>query len=78
MMRKFGSKYAQLHPFADEVKQAFIRVSQPADWQAVLTRWYSGDLAGSRPGDQAELTECGAVAGESCDASPIETPCGQG
>jgi tRNA-dihydrouridine synthase B len=78
MMRKFGIKYAQLHPFADEVKQAFIRVSQPADWQAVLTRWYSEDLAGSRPGDQAELTECGAVAGESCDASPIETPCGQG
>ena len=68
MMRKFGIKYAQLHPFAGEVKQAFIRVSQPSDWQAVLTRWYGEDLLGCRPGDQSELTECGAVTGETCDA----------
>jgi tRNA-dihydrouridine synthase B len=64
MMRKFGIKYAQLHPLAGEVKQAFIRVSQPADWEAVLTRWYAEDLPGCRPGDQAELTECGAVAAD--------------
>lgn len=69
MMRKFGIKYAQLHPMTDEVRQAFIRVSQFADWQAVLARWYSEDLPGRRPIEQAELTECGAVAsGESCDA----------
>jgi tRNA-dihydrouridine synthase B len=64
MMRKFGIKYAQLHPFAGDVKQAFIRVAQPSDWLAVLTRWYGEDLPGCRPGDQAELTECGAVAAE--------------
>jgi tRNA-dihydrouridine synthase B len=68
MMRKFGIKYAQLHPLTEDVKQAFIRVSQPSDWQAVLMRWYSEDLPGRRPGDQSELTECGAVAAEgSCE-----------
>ncbi len=39
-MRKFGIKYAQLHPQADEVRQAFIRVASPGEWRDVLERWY--------------------------------------
>jgi len=39
-MRKFGIKYSELHPFAGEVRAAFIAVKTTADWQAVLARWY--------------------------------------
>ncbi len=40
IMRKFGIKYSELHPHADEVRDAFIGVKTSADWQAVLARWY--------------------------------------
>ena len=53
MMRKFGIKYAQLHPFADEVKQAFIRVSPASRLasrsDALVFRRFAGPPAG-RPG----------------------------
>ncbi len=39
-LRKHCIKYAQRHPEAELVRQAFIQVKQPADWQAVLDRWY--------------------------------------
>jgi tRNA-dihydrouridine synthase B len=40
LMRKFGIKYARLHPQADEVAQAFIAVRDPGQWREVLDRWY--------------------------------------
>jgi nifR3 family TIM-barrel protein len=59
-MRKFGIKYAQLHPQTDEVRAAFIAVRRPGEWHEVLDRWYSEDLPGCYPEPAADLTECGA------------------
>jgi tRNA-dihydrouridine synthase B len=63
LLRKFGIKYAQLHPQTNEVKQAFIAVKERADWQSVLGRWYADDLPGRAPEANAEL-DCTAEAGE--------------
>ncbi|MCA9153096.1 MAG: tRNA-dihydrouridine synthase family protein, partial [Planctomycetales bacterium] len=41
LMRKFGIKYAALHPEPETVRDAFIQVTSRADWEAVLERWYS-------------------------------------
>jgi len=48
-MRKFGIKYAQLHPETLEVRAAFVAVSRPSQWQDVLDRWYAEDLPGKHP-----------------------------
>jgi tRNA-dihydrouridine synthase len=40
MMRKFGIKYSELHPFGRDVRHAFFRVNSPAAWRAVLDEWY--------------------------------------
>ncbi len=40
MMRKFGIKFAQHHPRADEVKAAMINVNSTADWSRVLEERY--------------------------------------
>lgn len=40
IMRKFGIKYAKLHPQSEPVRDAFIRVRRRADWEAVLRDWY--------------------------------------
>ena len=40
LMRKFGIKYAALHPASQEVREAFVRVGSLDDWEAVLQRWY--------------------------------------
>jgi tRNA-dihydrouridine synthase B len=70
MMRKFGIKYAQLHPQSAEVKQAFIAVGQRTDWQTVLERWYAEDLPGRAPGGQDDLVDCGvAAAGSECSGA---------
>jgi tRNA-dihydrouridine synthase B len=41
-MRKFGIKYARLHPQMEEVRAAFVAVQKRDDWQAVLAKWYGG------------------------------------
>ena len=46
VMRKFGIKYARLHPQTQQVRDAFVAVPQPADWHAALARWYADDLPG--------------------------------
>jgi len=54
VMRKFGIKYARLHPLSQQVRDAFVAVGEPGQWQAVLERWYAEDLPGvepSAPGD---------------------------
>jgi nifR3 family TIM-barrel protein len=48
-MRKFGIKYARLHPQFEAVRAAFVAVACPADWRAVLDRWYAEDLPGREP-----------------------------
>ncbi len=45
-MRKFGIKYAVLHPEYEQVREAFARAKTQADWLQVLDRWYSHDGPG--------------------------------
>jgi tRNA-dihydrouridine synthase B len=54
VMRKFGIKYARLHPQAQQVRDAFVAVSQPSHWRAVLEKWYAEDLPGVEPTAPAE------------------------
>jgi nifR3 family TIM-barrel protein len=44
-MRKFGIKYATLHPRGVEVREDFVRVSSREDWDRVLDRWYFAESA---------------------------------
>ncbi len=39
-MRKFGIKYSELHPLAEEVRRAFVACRDGSEWQAVLHTWY--------------------------------------
>ena len=39
-MRKFGIKYAEHHPLARDVRNAFVAVAKPAEFTDVLDRWY--------------------------------------
>ncbi len=48
-MRKFGIRYAELHPDYLPLRDAFIKVSTPEDWQAILEKWYAVDLPGCPP-----------------------------
>jgi len=61
-MRKFGIKYAQLHPNSLAVRDAFIRVSTTAEWPLVLEQFYAEDLPGCYPPLEhlAAETECSA------------------
>jgi nifR3 family TIM-barrel protein len=43
VFRKFGVRYSELHSCHAEVKRAFIDVKSPADWHAVIERWYAPD-----------------------------------
>jgi len=43
LMRKFGIKYSELHPYALKVRDAFIRSKNTDDWQKVLAEWYNPD-----------------------------------
>ncbi len=40
IMRKFGIKYAEHHPLADRVREAFIKVKTPADFERAVEEWY--------------------------------------
>ena len=41
-MRKFGIKYARLHPRSKDVRMAFVAVRKPPDWHEVLEKFYGG------------------------------------
>ena len=61
-MRKFGIKYSQLHPHGREVRDAFVAVNRPAEWQAALDRWYGEDLPGRHPTVEVdEQVECAST-----------------
>ena len=58
-MRKFGIKYSQLHPNGREVRDAFVAVTRPGEWQAC---WSGGTRSTRRaaiPSGAEELQECG-------------------
>ena len=60
LMRKFGIKYAASHPQHEQVRAAFTKVKDRADWDATLDHWYAEDLPGRYP-DVAvhkHLTNC--------------------
>jgi nifR3 family TIM-barrel protein len=40
ILRKFGIKYAEHHPLALKVRNAFIAVAKPDEFQRVLDTWY--------------------------------------
>jgi nifR3 family TIM-barrel protein len=54
-MRKFGIKYSQFHPQSDEVREAFVAVTHPGEWQLVLNRWYRENLPGRWPDHRYNL-----------------------
>ena len=49
LMRKFGIKYAILHPQHDQLRSAFVKVKDRAQWTDVLKRFYQDDLPGCHP-----------------------------
>ncbi len=63
VMRKFGIKYAALHPNYLEVRAEFVRVRSFDDWRRVLDKWYAEDAPGVFPdGSQHKAQgslECG-------------------
>jgi tRNA-dihydrouridine synthase len=48
-MRKFGIKYAQLHPQYQQVRADFAQVRACGGWRDVLERWYAVDGPGVHP-----------------------------
>jgi tRNA-dihydrouridine synthase B len=40
VMRKFGIKYAELHPFYRKVRDDFVRSGDERSWAAILDEWY--------------------------------------
>jgi len=49
IMRKFGVKYARLHPAPAKVRSAFAGVKRLDQWHAVLDEHYSGTLSPQAP-----------------------------
>ena len=62
-MRKFGVKYAKLHPQLEQVRAAFCIVKTPDDWANVLRPWYAEDGPGSYP----DVDD--SASGESCETT---------
>ena len=67
LMRKFGIKYARMHPESVKVRDAFVAARTPEEWHAVLDRHYRDDLPGQHPPALPEAAEtpgaegCGPV-----------------
>jgi nifR3 family TIM-barrel protein len=49
LMRKFGIKYAALHPRFEEVRECFTTVRSREDWDSLLAQWYAEDRPGQYP-----------------------------
>jgi len=62
-MRKFGVKYAKLHPQLEQVRAAFCIVKTPDDWAHVLRTWYAED----GPGNYPDVDD--SASGESCETT---------
>lgn len=61
LMRKFGIKYAILHPRRDEIREAFGKVKCRSDWNAVLDRWYREPIPGKHPTAEDHRAEANEV-----------------
>lgn len=61
LMRKFGIKYAALHPRFEEVRAAFTKVHTREDWETVLAHWYADDLPGCYPDPAVHKVNTGCV-----------------
>ena len=67
LMRKFGIKYARLHPASLTVRDAFVAARNVDEWKAVLDRYYCDDLPCRHPPALPEAAEtpgaegCGAA-----------------
>lgn len=48
-MRKFGIKYASLHPDYLAVRTAMAQLKSPQDWESILHHWYGDDRSGVYP-----------------------------
>jgi tRNA-dihydrouridine synthase len=55
LMRKFGIKYALSHPQYLELREAYGKVKNFADWQNLLDRYYAEDLPGRYPDDASHV-----------------------
>lgn len=64
LMRKFGIKYAALHPQHLVVREAFAKTKTLEDWQAVIHHYYSQDLSGCHPDPAIHRSE-----GEGCEVA---------
>ena len=62
-MRKFGIKYARLHPWHLQVREALVTIKRPGEWREALARFYSEDLPGCYPAPEEHV---GQGAGEDC------------
>ena len=64
IMRKFGIKYAEHHPHARSVRDAFVAVKAPDDWRRALDEWYDPTIdwpAISRRAGHGDLVAAGAT-----------------
>jgi len=66
-MRKFGIKYSELHPSAEQVRDAFVRARCRADWLAVLERWYDPARAWPAPRRKSGPGDLVAAGASLCD-----------
>ena len=59
LMRKFGIKYAALHPHHESVRQAFVQSRDRQSWESVLDHWYTEDQPGQYPSPDIHAPQTG-------------------
>jgi nifR3 family TIM-barrel protein len=57
MMRKFGIKYAALHPEHERVRNAYTTVCSREDWENLFSQWYGTDGPGAYPDANLHATQ---------------------
>ena len=77
-MRKFGIKFAQHHPYAQQVKSAFIRCDDAAEWAAVIDHHYGAEVearaqsAGWAPAVVTDASAAMAMEDADMDCGPAD------
>jgi nifR3 family TIM-barrel protein len=63
VLRKFGIRYADLHPHREEVRKAFIAAASVAEVESLLGRWYDPSVSwpAVRKRDRFDRVAAGAV-----------------
>jgi nifR3 family TIM-barrel protein len=66
VLRKFGIRYADLHPHREEVRKAFIAAGSVAEVESLLGRWYDPSVSWPpvRKRDRFDRVAAGAVLSE--------------